>query len=137
MLYLDTSALVKGYVREPGSGRLVGAMQAAEVAAISVVGYGELMAALHRKHREGTLNEEQLAGLIEVFRSDWESFTVVDISARILAQVDRLLPEYALRGGGEPRKSAKIERRPEFTKQLEFTATACGTVAFSARHNGT
>jgi predicted nucleic acid-binding protein len=52
ILYLDTSALVKKYVKEPGSSKVVSAWKKALCIATSAVTYAELLAAFYRKSRE-------------------------------------------------------------------------------------
>lgn len=52
ILYLDTSALVKRYVRETSSLILVEGWNEADELATSAVAYAEAMSAFHHKRRE-------------------------------------------------------------------------------------
>jgi uncharacterized protein len=51
ILYLDTSALVKLFKDEPGSGTVSGAVARAEFRGCHLVGYAEACAALARQGR--------------------------------------------------------------------------------------
>ncbi len=56
ILYLDTSALVKLYVRETGSVRVRNWLNKATAAATSVVAYAEARATFARLHRSALSN---------------------------------------------------------------------------------
>jgi uncharacterized protein with PIN domain len=57
ILYLDTSALVKLYVEEPGSRAVRALLERAQVVSTSRVAYVEMWAGLARKLRQGELRE--------------------------------------------------------------------------------
>jgi predicted nucleic acid-binding protein len=59
ILYLDTSALVKLYVEEPGSRTVRALLERAQVVSTSRVAYVEMRAGLARKLRQGELSEEE------------------------------------------------------------------------------
>lgn len=52
ILYLDTSALVKKYFKEPGSIEVIAKWKQATEIATSSVAYAELTASVYRKQRE-------------------------------------------------------------------------------------
>ena len=59
ILYLDTSALVKLYVQEPGTDAVKAWVAEAEAAATSWVAYAETRAAFARARREGVTAPER------------------------------------------------------------------------------
>ena len=98
IVYMDTNALVKNYVVEPGSNRLIKTWNQADAIAISIVGYAEVLAAFHRKFREKSLSIDELEELICEFKDDWNMFNKVDVKIALFPIVDRLLIKYQLRG---------------------------------------
>jgi len=57
ILYLDTSALVKLYIDEPGSEEVREKVKAARIVSTSRVAYVEARAGIARKFREGELSK--------------------------------------------------------------------------------
>ena len=98
IIYLDTSALVKNYVVEPGSNRLIKTWNQADAIAISIVGYAEVLAAFQRKYREKTLSIDELEQLISEFKDDWDMFNKIDVKIGLFPIIDRLLRKSRLRG---------------------------------------
>lgn len=98
ILYLDTSALVKRYVEEPGSDlvdRLVGE---ATVVATSRVAYPEARAAFARRAREGAMTRAQLKRVVASLDSELDAWVWVELDAAIAKEAGRLAETRALRG---------------------------------------
>jgi len=71
--YVDTSALVKYYVRETGTGWVTALLDPARghtLYTVSLTG-AELVAALNRKGRMGELDAASVSRTIGAFRTDW------------------------------------------------------------------
>lgn len=96
--YLDTSALVKKYLQEPGSQRVVELWRESEEIAVSAVGFAEAMAAFHRKKREGSISPENLDATIDTFRGDWASLNRIEVSGDLNELIEHLVESYPLRG---------------------------------------
>jgi predicted nucleic acid-binding protein len=96
--YLDSSALVKKYVGEPGSQRVISLWGQSEEITCSAVGYAEVMAALHRRRREGTLSRPRLHSLIRLVRDDWASLSRIEVSDALNGLIERLVASHGLRG---------------------------------------
>lgn len=79
ILYLDSSSLAKLYVEEDGSARVRAWAESAEVLATSRVAFAEIMAALARWRREGSLDEEAFRVAEARLTADWEDFAVVEV----------------------------------------------------------
>jgi uncharacterized protein len=88
--YLDTSALVKRYVPEVGSGWVAQLCQQ-EPVATSLITVSEIASALTRRTREGVLTDDQRDLLWEAFIRDARSFTVIGIAQSVAQQASMLL----------------------------------------------
>ncbi len=70
MIYLDTSYIIKIYVNEPGSPRVLKLVQAHPGRAACLHGRAEFWAAIHRHVREGNLTQPQADAVRRLFESD-------------------------------------------------------------------
>ncbi len=98
VLYLDTSALVKRYVREDDSDEILSRWRSASEIVTSSVAYAEMLAALYRKKREGGLGDGVIEEVARAFRRDWGSFIRVEVNDQLNASVERLISRHFLRG---------------------------------------
>ena len=71
ILYLDTSALVKVYLREPGREVVARAVRESSRIATAMVSYAEARATFARMLREDSLNEEEHTGIINALNERW------------------------------------------------------------------
>lgn len=83
-LYFDTSALLKGYVRERGSQCVSEIFEAADHVLTCKVAFAEVMATLRRKRDEQPSQESQIQELADQFYQDWASIWAVDLGAGLL-----------------------------------------------------
>ncbi len=73
-LYLDTSALVKFYVKEEGRETVFEAVKGADRVATSTVAYAEARAAFARKVRLGDLQERGRRQAVSDLNEEWRGF---------------------------------------------------------------
>jgi uncharacterized protein len=99
ILFLDTSALVKLYLAEPGSERMRGAAMQEGPVAVSHLAFAEIHATFACRRREELLLASELEQLQLRFADDWEELTQVPIGAEILTLVPGLCERHPLRGG--------------------------------------
>ena len=97
-LYLDTSALVKLYVREAGSSAVSRHVQAANRVLTSRVAYPEARAAFARRHREGAFPARSLRRVVARLDHDWAAYVVVDLLDSVARRAGVLTESRALRG---------------------------------------
>jgi len=97
ILYLDTSALVKAYVKEESSLLVLSAMEKADAVASHMLAYVEANAAFARLGREGILNEEKLAGIQKEFTLDWTDYLQIGLTQPFLQRASELAIAFALR----------------------------------------
>jgi predicted nucleic acid-binding protein len=83
ILYLDTSARVKLYVKEPGSEAVRALLERAQVVSASRVAYVEMRANLVRKLRHGEVSEEECRYVLSDFEKDWKNYFVIEVSEGI------------------------------------------------------
>jgi predicted nucleic acid-binding protein len=98
ILYLDTSALVKRYFREPFSDEVVSYWKGASEIFISSIAYAEALASFYRKKREVDLKKEGFRKIMEAFRLDWRSFIRIEVNDGLNEYLERTIEKYPLRG---------------------------------------
>ena len=100
ILYLDTSALVKLYIEEPGSERVREALKEASIVSTSRVAYVEARAGIARKHREGELSKEEHNRMVDDLVRDWGNYFIVEVSEGVVKLGGELTERHPLRGFG-------------------------------------
>jgi predicted nucleic acid-binding protein len=98
ILYLDSSALVKRYVREAGSTQVEGLITQADVVGTGLISRAEVAAALARAVRMGYLGRDEGEAALLVFRAQWPRLARLQLTEPLLARADALAWEYGLRG---------------------------------------
>lgn len=98
ILYLDASALVKRYVREPGSAEVAEAIAQADLVGTATISRAEVSAALAKAVRTGSLTPEGAQTALQKFRSEWPDLVRLQITEAIVARADILAWEHGLRG---------------------------------------
>jgi uncharacterized protein len=100
LYYLETSALVKLYVREPGTDRLLALMSRAHGHRFAVLTLSrvELHSAIRRREREGDLDPSSALRLLQRFSGHMETkFVKQVINESLLDLAIALLGRYPLR----------------------------------------
>jgi predicted nucleic acid-binding protein len=97
ILYLDTSALVKFYVEEPGSRAVRALLERAQVVSTSRVAYVEMRAGLARKLRQGELREKEYKHILSAFEKDWKDYFVIEVSESVANLGGELVEKHPLR----------------------------------------
>jgi len=98
IVYLDTSALVKRYVIERDSEKVIELTQSARVVATSIVTRAEVAAALARVARLGVLDHDGARQAQHRFSREWPDFARVPVTEALVARAERLAWDYELRG---------------------------------------
>lgn len=98
ILYLDTSALLKRYFREPYSDDIISMWTSASQIVTSFVAYAETVASMHRKKREADLEDTIIRKTIELFQRDWMTFVRVEVNDELNGYIDRMIERHLLRG---------------------------------------
>jgi predicted nucleic acid-binding protein len=98
ILYLDTSALVKRYFKEPYSDQVIAKWQDATEIVTSSVAYAETLAAIHRKKRESALKDDLVKKISDALRTDWNSFIRIQVNDELNGYIDKAIEGHPLRG---------------------------------------
>lgn len=98
ILYLETSALVKLYVDEPGRAAVMRELDAAVAVATVRIAYAEARAAFARKRRERGLDAKSLRRVVERLDEDWGTINLIDVTEPLVRRAGTLAERHALRG---------------------------------------
>lgn len=109
ILYLDTSALVKLYVEEPGRDAVLPLLEAAVACATVRIAYVEARAAFARRRREGGFDARELRRLVDLFDVDWGAYTLVEVSEPLVRRAGLLAERHGLRGYDAVHLAAALE----------------------------
>lgn len=110
MLFVDTSALVKLYLVEPGSDEMVALALGAKLAA-SALTYAEVHATLARMLRTGAISEDEHSELVDAFEVDWAETNRVPLDAETLALIPSLCVRHPLRASDAVQLASAISLR--------------------------
>ncbi len=158
MIYFDSCALVKRYLREKGTQAVAAKFDEESRSQtgvfMSVVGYAEVLAILTRKTREGHLPVAESQLLQDKFEDDW-LFQVahVEVGVGVLGPIRGLLKKHPLKGYDAIhlasalwlRDSVRLGKFPQTTRasflfatsdrQLKTAAAAEGLKVFDPEDN--
>lgn len=98
ILFCDTSALVKLYVREAFSDELSTLAEKARAIAVSRISWAESMATFARRVRESPADADAIEAVCVRFRADWSSFAVVEVTQSLVELAGDYADTFALRG---------------------------------------
>jgi len=98
ILYLDTSALVKRYIRESGSQDVENAVQQATTTASALITRAEVAAAFAKAVRTKLLDQETARQNLETFRHDWSDYERLQVDEIVVTRADALAWQHGLRG---------------------------------------
>jgi predicted nucleic acid-binding protein len=122
ILYLETSNLVKLYVKEKDSGAVRESVEAADVVATSVLSYAEARAAFARKLREKGISADAHRSVKNALDRDWPSFFVMNVSTGTAKTAGDLAEKHCLRGFDALHLAAAAELRAAGAASLRFSS---------------
>jgi len=98
ILFCDTSALIKLYIKEAFSAEVHARAAMAGVVAVSRIAWAEAMAALARRVRENPVDAEAIETVRAKLRQDWSGFAIVEVTQTLVEQAGEYADTFALRG---------------------------------------
>lgn len=119
--FLDTSALIKLYIAEEGSERLVQRVEDRSVA-VSDLAFAEVHATLARRLRESLLTIAEYQLTTRRFAADWQGLIRVAVSQAVLQRVPDLCQRHPLRSADALHLASALILRKE---DLSITFVAC------------
>ncbi len=96
--YLDTSALIKLYIKEEGTEIIRKAIESADLVATSKVAYVEARAVLSRLRQEKMIKEKDYKLIKKSLQQDWNKYLVVELTDKVIDLGGDLTEKYNLRG---------------------------------------
>jgi uncharacterized protein len=136
ILYLETSCLVKLYVREKDSESVAKSVEAAAVVATSIVAYAEARAAFARKFREKGLTRTDHEAVKKALDADWPRFFVLNLNPLTAKSAGDLAEKHALRGFDALHLASALSLRPASGDASLYFATADTRLRNAARLEG-
>jgi predicted nucleic acid-binding protein len=98
ILYLDTSALVKVYIHESGTGEVKLLLGSATLTGTSPVSKVEMAAALARAWRVKYISQDESQRAWQKFQSEWPALLKMTISGPALDKAASFAWDFGLRG---------------------------------------
>jgi uncharacterized protein len=98
ILYLETSAYIRAYVREAGHDVIWNATQNASEIATHLITYAEMRAALARMQRMGRLIASEIGSIKEIFEQDWRKTVKLMPTEATIRRAGELAERFGLRG---------------------------------------
>jgi predicted nucleic acid-binding protein len=98
ILYLDTSAYVRVYVREVGHDLIWNVAQSASEIATHLIAYAEMRAALARMQRMDRLVAAEVASIKATFEQDWDRTLKISPTEAMMRRAGDLAERFGLRG---------------------------------------
>jgi predicted nucleic acid-binding protein len=98
ILYLDTTALAKLFVVEPGAESVGRAVAQAAAVATHLIAYAEMRATFARAVRMGRVDGAALPALIIEFERRWASIEVLAVTEPLVRRAGDLAERHGLRG---------------------------------------
>lgn len=135
ILYCDTSALIKLYLREAESSLMLAEAQAASVIAVCRITWAEAMAALARRAREEEADAEVIDQARLRLQAHWPRYAIVEVSQALVELAGEQADTFSLRGYDSVQLAAVCVLRAQtrevvrfacFDKRLRKSAKALG-----------
>ena len=120
ILYLDTSAWVKLYVREAGSTELRKLTAKADAIAVSVVAYPDARAAFARLKAQGISTDTKHQQRLAQLNLDWENMLRIELVAAVVRSAGDLAEIYGLRGFDSIHLASALWLKEKTSTPLQF-----------------
>ena len=122
ILYADTSALVKLYVREVGSDRVRRRLHKAQVIATSVVAYAEARSAFARLLRDGHTTRAWHLRRLTRLNTDWDHLVKIELLPEVARSAGDIAELQSLRGFDAIHLASALWLKAQTTTVIEFAA---------------
>ncbi len=122
ILYLDTSALIKRYVREPGSDGVHQLIEQAELTGSVSIAMVEIAAGLAKGVRQNWVQAEAARSAWADFLQHWPAFVRLHTAPAMLERAAALAWEYGLRGYDALHLAAGLSWRDALDTPVTFAS---------------
>ena len=128
LVFFDTSAFVKRYVNEPGTGKVLEWCDKAAEIGLSGIALPEIISAFCRLHREARITDAQYRQLKSMLLADIEDAALCDLTPAVLAQaVSNLENNVSL-------APFIAHEAPGFGREMWFCKTSAGALTRADDH---
>lgn len=121
ILYLDSSALVKRYVQEPGSEEVARALGDAVLTGTVMLTRVEVAAALAKAVRVKALTQDEAWLGLQAFREEWPDLVLLQVTDLLINRADNLAWEEQLRGYDALQLAAAVLWQEMMGEQVTFS----------------
>ena len=121
ILFCDTSALIKLYIKEEFSAEVHAHAAMANTIAVSRIAWAEAMAALARRVRENSVDTEAIETVRIKLRRDWSGFAIVEVTQAMVDQAGEYADTFALRGYDSVQLAAARQLQQAASEDLCFS----------------
>ncbi len=123
MNYLDTSALIKRFVQEPGSDVVAELLESGDPVATAKIAFAEVYSGLTRRFRERDLSGRAYALICGQFERDWPGYLRVDLHDEILTSARDLIRRHSLRAFDAIHLASALSLQKALGEEVTFTAS--------------
>ena len=134
--YLDSSALVKRYVREPYSDQVLELLRGPNLVGTAYVAVAEVNSAFGRLHRAGKLDTEVADSVRSRFASDAATYAFIPVDMALANAAGEMAWRHGLRGFDSVHLAAGVLWSRLMTGQDTIFATFDKQLARAARAEG-
>ena len=120
ILFCDTSALVKLYVREDGTDGTVEQAARSDVVAVCRVAWVEFMSVLARRSREQPQDAGALAEARRRFAADWPHYLKIEVTQDLVELAGEYADTFALRAYDSVQLAAAQMLHRELPAEVHF-----------------
>ena len=122
MTYFDTSALIKRFVNEKGSGLVQSILQRRDPIATAKIAYAEIFAGLTRKLREGHVSRSEYDRTCRQVERDWPAYLRVELQDSTLLLARDLIQRHPLRGFDAVHLASAVSLKSALGEEITFAA---------------
>jgi len=95
--FLDSSALAKRYLEEPGSDQVEEVLAETTALGLSIICFPEIISALCRRHRESSITESEYSAAKQALLDDVHDADVVNVTPDVVKRATHALETNVLR----------------------------------------
>ena len=120
ILFCDTSALVKLYVKEDFSDAMKTLARSASAIAVCRIAWAEAMAALARRLRENPVDAKAIETIRARLSTDWPRYAIVEVTQPLVEMAGEYADTFALRGYDSVQLAAARTLQGATSEELHF-----------------
>jgi predicted nucleic acid-binding protein len=123
MIYIDSSALVKRYVSEPGSEAMDRLLAEHPYAAASRLAYPEILSALNRKRAMKDISTRVFDEMAKAFESDWRKLFILELDDALLPIMKKAIRKHSIRGADAVHLASAMWLRSTLKEDVIFACS--------------